>query len=535
MNRKNVDQRFPEEGRDPDTGKPGAEDTGHTRKRLTRQGTQGEDTDKRSSSDKPERKHLTTAPRISKAGDRNSGYSPGRHDHPSPSRPYTPGRPSAYPSRSGQQGGDRQQSYSERPGRYTTDRPSGYPDRSGSHSSERPSGVGRDRGSYQQDRQGGYPPREASRPYGRPSGNSGYPRPSDPNRPGYRDSRPQRPSEPNRSEGYHGRSEGYQNRGEGYQGRSEGYQNRGEGYQGRQPRPQEYHRPYDQDSPRRYDDRSAQGYQRNAFREDSGSGHKGYPKKPYGNPKPLGPGRMYAPPLHPEGTRINRYIANAGICSRRDADKLVESGDISINGKVVTTLGTRIDPGDVVAYKGDPIQGERLRYILLNKPKGYITSNEDPEGRATVMELIADCCSERLFPVGRLDRNTTGLLLFTNDGHLAEKLMHPRNLIKKLYHIKLNKALEKEHMKKIISGIKLEDGFIQADDISYVGTVDDRTEVGMEIHSGKNRIVRRIFESFGYDVIKLDRVMFAGLTKKDLRRGKWRHLTPEELNFLKML
>ena len=172
---------------------------------------------------------------------------------------------------------------------------------------------------------------------------------------------------------------------------------------------------------------------------------------------------------------------------------------------------------------------------MLNKPKGLITSNDDPEGRATVMELIAEACNERVFPVGRLDRNTTGLILFTNDGMLAEKLMHPRNLVKKLYHIKLDKPITKEHIRTISKGIKLEDGWIKADNISYVGTVDDRTEIGMEIHSGKNRIVRRIFESLGYDVIKLDRVMFAGLTKKDLRRGKWRHINPEELNFIKML
>jgi 23S rRNA pseudouridine2605 synthase len=244
---------------------------------------------------------------------------------------------------------------------------------------------------------------------------------------------------------------------------------------------------------------------------------------------------MYSPPAHPEGIRINRFIANAGICSRRDADKLVEAGEISINGKMVNTLGTRIHPGDVVAWKGQPVHGEKLRYILLNKPKGYITTADDPEGRATVIDLISEACPERLFPVGRLDKNTTGLLLFTNDGHLAEKLMHPRNLIKKLYHIRLDRPLYRDDMKKIVKGIKLEDGWIKVDEISYVGTVDDGTEIGMEIHSGKNRIVRRIFESLGYEVIKLDRVMFAGLTKKDLRRGKWRSLTPEELNYLKML
>lgn len=269
--------------------------------------------------------------------------------------------------------------------------------------------------------------------------------------------------------------------------------------------------------------------------QDGGDRRSGYHRKSPPKPQKLGPGMMYSPPAHPEGIRINRYIANAGICSRRDADKLVESGDISVNGKVVTTLGTRIDPGDVVALKGVPIKGERLRYILLNKPKGYITTADDPEGRATVIDLIAEACPERLFPVGRLDKNTTGLLLFTNDGHLAEKLMHPRNLVKKLYHVRLDKPLTREHLIKITKGIKLEDGWIKPDEISYVGSVDDGTEIGMEIHSGKNRIVRRIFESLGYEVTKLDRVMFAGLTKKDLRRGKWRPLTQEELNFLKML
>lgn len=273
-------------------------------------------------------------------------------------------------------------------------------------------------------------------------------------------------------------------------------------------------------------------YSRN---QDNGNRRPGFPRKSPPRPPKLGPGMMFTPPPHPEGIRINRYIANAGICSRRDADKLVESGDISVNGKVVTTLGTRIDPGDVVALKGVPIKGERLRYILLNKPKGYITTADDPEGRATVIDLIAEACPERLFPVGRLDKNTTGLLLFTNDGHLAEKLMHPRNLVKKLYHVRLDKPLLREHLIKITKGVKLEDGWIKPDEISYVGTVDDGTEIGMEIHSGKNRIVRRIFESLGYEVTKLDRVMFAGLTKKDLRRGKWRPLTQEELNFLKML
>lgn len=245
--------------------------------------------------------------------------------------------------------------------------------------------------------------------------------------------------------------------------------------------------------------------------------------------------KLYEPKPHPEGIRINRYIANSGICSRREADELVVSGDITVNGVVVTTLGTRIDKGDIVAYKGEPIKGEKLKYILLNKPKGFITTNDDPEGRDTVMDIVSGVCEERLFPVGRLDRNTTGLLLLTNDGILAEKLMHPRNRVKKLYHVKLDKSLQPQDLKKVKRGIKLEDGWIKADQISYVGNAGDKSELGIEMHSGKNRVVRRIFESLGYEVSKLDRVMFAGLTKKDLRRGKFRELTPSELKYLKML
>jgi len=236
-----------------------------------------------------------------------------------------------------------------------------------------------------------------------------------------------------------------------------------------------------------------------------------------------------------EGIRLNKYIANAGICSRREADRLIESGAVSVNGKIVTELGTRVSPEDVVNYGGETLRREKLVYILLNKPKDYITTVDDPQGRKTVMALIGDACRERVYPVGRLDRATTGLLLFTNDGDIAKKLVHPRFGIKKIYHVELDKALSKTDMLKIAQGMELEDGFIKVDEISYDGTGLDKKSIGIEIHSGKNRIVRRIFESLGYDVRKLDRVYFAGLTKKDLPRGKWRFLTPMEVNMLKML
>ena len=233
--------------------------------------------------------------------------------------------------------------------------------------------------------------------------------------------------------------------------------------------------------------------------------------------------------------RLNKYIANAGICSRREADRLIESGAVSVNGKIVTELGIRVSSNDVVNYGGETLRKEKLVYLLLNKPKDYITTVDDPQGRKTVMALIGDACRERIYPVGRLDRATTGLLLFTNDGDIAKKLVHPRFGIKKIYHVELDKALSKTDMVKIAQGIELEDGIAKVDAISYDGDGSDKKSIGIEIHSGKNRIVRRIFESFGYDVRKLDRVYFAGLTKKDLPRGKWRFLTPMEVNMLKML
>jgi len=233
--------------------------------------------------------------------------------------------------------------------------------------------------------------------------------------------------------------------------------------------------------------------------------------------------------------RLNRYVANSGVCSRRKADELIVAGVISVNGKVVTELGTKVDPAkDDVRYNGERLKREKMVYVLLNKPKDYITTTDDPQERRTVMDLVAKASRERIYPVGRLDRNTTGLLLLTNDGALAEQLSHPRNNITKLYHVELDKNLTQGDFNKIAFGLELEDGFIKPDDISYVVGASKR-EVGIKIHSGKNRIVRRIFEQLGYSVIKLDRVIYANLTKKDLPRGRWRYLNERELIQLKHL
>ncbi|EON78435.1 Ribosomal large subunit pseudouridine synthase B [Lunatimonas lonarensis] len=231
--------------------------------------------------------------------------------------------------------------------------------------------------------------------------------------------------------------------------------------------------------------------------------------------------------------RLNKYIANAGICSRRDADKLIESGEISVNGAVITSLGYKVRRTDKVTYKDKKLNPERPVYLLLNKPKDFITTTDDPFERKTVMQLISNACSERVFPIGRLDRNTTGLLLFTNDGELSERLAHPSNQIKKIYQVSLDKPLAKKDLEIILEGVELEDGLTKVDDLQILSK--DKTILGMEIHSGKNRIVRRIFAHFGYEVIALDRVMYAGLTKKDLPRGNYRFLSESEVINLKYL
>ncbi len=233
--------------------------------------------------------------------------------------------------------------------------------------------------------------------------------------------------------------------------------------------------------------------------------------------------------------RLNKFIADAGICSRREADKRIGSGKISINGKLVTELGTKVAIGDVVTYNGKKLRSEKLRYLLLNKPKGFISTSDDPQNRRTVMNLVEKACEERIYSVGRLDRNTTGILLFTNDGELTTRLTHPKHGIKKLYHAVLDKPLTKNDLLKIIEGVELEDGVVIPDKINWVIDEPDKKHIGIELHSGKNRIVRRIFEHIGYEVVRLDRVVFAGLTKKDLPRGKWRFLEDREVNILKMI
>ena len=291
--------------------------------------------------------------------------------------------------------------------------------------------------------------------------------------------------------------------------------------------------------------RRGEGFQAGKHRKNDSKEPRRGDRKPFDRPmrssrpvgkKPAGPQKPKEP--HPEGAmRLNKYIAHAGICSRREADELIAAGNVKVNGKVVTEMGYQVLPGDEVSYGGEKLRSEKLRYFLLNKPKGFITTTDDPQERRTVMMLMDGCCAERIYPVGRLDRATTGLLLFTNDGELAKRLTHPSTQVYKIYQVELNKPVTKEDMKKLLEGIELEDGPMHVDDIQYAangGTIDKRV-VGVELHSGRNRIVRRLFEALGYEVHKLDRVVFAGLTKKDLPRGRWRELTEKEVGFLKMI
>ncbi len=232
--------------------------------------------------------------------------------------------------------------------------------------------------------------------------------------------------------------------------------------------------------------------------------------------------------------RLNKYIANSGICSRREADTYISAGSATVNGKIITEMGYKVKPADEVRFDDVLISPEAKRYVLLNKPKNYITTMDDEKSRKTVMELIHRSTKERIYPVGRLDRQTTGLLLFTNDGEMAKKLTHPKHQVKKLYHVTLDKKLSMDDLKKISENFVLEGKMVFVDKVSYIEN-KPKFEVGIEIHSGRNRIVRRIFEHFGYNVIKLDRVIFAGLTKRNLGRGVWRHLTEQEVNNLKMI
>ncbi|MEZ3559927.1 MAG: RNA-binding S4 domain-containing protein [Duncaniella sp.] len=350
--------------------------------------------------------------------------------------------------------------------------------------------------------------------------------------------RQQRPYQPrnnyNRQGGYqnnrYGNQGGYQNNRYGNQG---GYQPRQQG--GYQPRQQGGYQPRQQGG---YQPRQQGGYQNN---RQGGYQNKGPRQNQYGMPQG---GRSFTPrpkrieyetplPDPNEQLRLNKFMANAGLCSRREADEYILKGLIKVNGEVVTELGTKVSHNDVVEYDGKVVTLEKKCYILLNKPKDCVTTSDDPNGRLTVMDLVKGACEERIYPVGRLDRNTTGVLLLTNDGDLASKLTHPKFVKKKIYHVWTDHDITEDDMQRIADGIELEDGPIHADAISYA-TETDRNQAGIEIHSGRNRIVRRIFESLGYHVTKLDRVYFAGLTKKNLPRGRWRYLTQDEVNYLKM-
>lgn len=233
--------------------------------------------------------------------------------------------------------------------------------------------------------------------------------------------------------------------------------------------------------------------------------------------------------------RLNKYIANAGVCSRREADIIIQSGAVSVNGKPVTELGTKIAPTDVVKYGKDTLRNERLMYLLLNKPKDYSASVDDPQKRKTVLDLIYKACKERIYPIGKMDKETTGLLLFTNDGDLTVKLTHPRHGVEKLYHVTTHKPIDPEHIKAMLSGVLIDGSKIRADKVEYVGDESDRHQIGVEIQSGKNKAIQYMMEALGYKIVKLDRVMYAGLTKKNLPKGHWRFLTEKEVSYLKML
>ncbi len=306
----------------------------------------------------------------------------------------------------------------------------------------------------------------------------------------------------NRQGGYNNRQGGYNNRQGGYNNRQGGYNNNRQG-----------------------------GYNNNRQQKNRNNGDYN-PQGMRFTPRPKAVEYVLNDIDPNEPIRLNKFMANSGVCSRREADEYIAAGLVKVNGEIVTELGTKISRSDVVEYNEKVVTPERKCYILLNKPKDCVTTTDDPNGRKTVLDLVKNACQERIYPVGRLDRNTTGVLLLTNDGDLASKLTHPKFVKKKIYHVWTDKDISEDDMQRIADGIELEDGEIHADAISYV-TEKDRNQAGIEIHSGRNRIVRRIFESLGYRVTKLDRVYFAGLTKKNLPRGKWRYLSQEEVNYLR--
>ena len=443
----------------------------------------------------------------SQEGGYQSNYRLGRSPRPrihQQTRPYTPG------------------GYNRRPQQDDNGfRPEGFG--AGLQNAAPQRGGYRPRNNYNQE--GGYQPRpQGYRPrpqYGQQEG--GYqPRPQQ----GYRP-RPQ----------YGQQQEGYQPRPQGYRPRNnynqEGYQPRSQ--QGYQPRQQGGYGPqrggYQSRPQGGYQSRPQGGYgpQRGGFNKKQRGGYD--PNAKYSLKKRIEYKEEHIDPTEP--IRLNKFLANAGVCSRREADEFIQAGVVTVNGEVVTELGTKVLRTDEVKFHDQPVTMEKKVYVLLNKPKDYVTTSDDPQQRKTVMDLVKGACPERIYPVGRLDRNTTGVLLLTNDGDLASKLTHPKFLKKKIYHVHLDKNVTAHDMQQIAEGIQLEDGEIKADAIEYADE-KDKKQVGIEIHSGKNRIVRRIFESLGYKVTKLDRVQFAGLTKKNVRRGDWRYLTEEEVDRLRM-
>lgn len=366
-------------------------------------------------------------------------------------------------------------------------------------------------GDYGQPRQGGYRPRY----YNNNSDNGGG---YQPYQGGCGQSRQYRPryNNNNAESSYQSRQVGYQHREGGYQPRG-GYNNNRGGYN-------------------RSGYNNNCGYNNNRGGYNQGSGYRQRtpdydPNAKYSMKKRIEYKEEHIDPNEP--IRLNKYLANAGVCSRREADEFIQAGVVTVNGTVVTELGTKVLRSDIVVFHEQPVSLEKKVYVLLNKPKDYVTTNDDPQQRKTVMDLVKNVCPERIYPVGRLDRNTTGVLLLTNDGDLASKLTHPKFLKKKVYHVFLDKNVTAHDLQQIAEGVTLDDGEVHADAIEYANDAV-KNQVGIEIHSGKNRIVRRIFESLGYRVIKLDRVQFAGLTKKGLRRGDWRFLTEKEVDMLRM-
>lgn len=434
-------------------------------------------------------------------------------------------------------GDNNRSSYGDRPNRprtYDNRGDGGNRSYGGSSYGHREGGYQSNRPSYGDNRQGGYGNQGG---YNRPSyGNDQRSSYGNDNRSSYGNDRPySRPIRPQSSGGYEDRSA------RAYSATPSGEDTPGDGIKKRRPRVGDT-RPDTRQNSYGAPNRGGGGYSPRPSYGNRGGGYNKYPQQrrrtndynpnaKYNVQKQLKYKEVLADPNEP--IRLNKFLSNAGVCSRREADEFITQGAVKVNGNVITELGTKITRQDEVIFNDRVVHIESKVYIVLNKPKNTVTTSEDPQERKTVMDLVKNACHERIYPVGRLDRNTTGVLLLTNDGDLASKLTHPSFKKKKIYHVWLDKNVDIEDMEKIANGLDLEDGEIHADAISYANE-EDKSQVGIEIHSGRNRIVRRIFESLGYHVVKLDRVYFAGLTKKNLARGKWRYLNEREVNALRM-